>query len=138
MAVKLTEPQARVLVSIVEGAGTTQRFGRWSRQVTDALKRRGLITVRQVELTKEQLGSVYALWRVDLTPEGRRIRDRLLPETQQYPFPAYPALATEQMCLHDPLYPIGGWRCPLKRDHATFHRYVPIRTCVRASNDLNE
>lgn len=131
---KLTESQARVLVSIVEGAGTTQRFGRWSRQVTDALQRRGLIAVRKVELTKEQADSIYALWRVDLTPEGRQIRDRLLPETQQYPFPAYPALATEQMCLHDPLYPIGGWRCPLKRGHATFHRYVPIGACVGLLN----
>ena len=59
--------------------------------MTDALKRRGLITVRKVELTKEQLDFVYALWRIDLTPEGRRIRDSLLPMTEQYSFPAYPA-----------------------------------------------
>lgn len=126
MAVKLSEPQARALVSIVEGAGTTQRFGRWSRQVTDALQRRGLITIRKVDLKKEQAESVYALWRVDLTQEGRRIRDLLIPETQPIPFPAYPALPTDQICGHDPLYPVGGWRCPLKREHATFHRYVPM------------
>jgi hypothetical protein len=135
---KLTEPQARVLVSIVEGAGTTQRFGRWSRQVTDALKRRGLITVREVELTTELSGSVYALWRVDLTAEGRQIRDRLIPNTQQYPFPAYPTLPKEQMCLHDPLYPIGGWRCLLRQGHATFHRYAPARAYVNELNLPNE
>ena len=57
MSGALSLQQKRVFVSIVEGAGTTQRFGRWSRKTTDALQRIGLLIVTHVPAPPE----VYAL-----------------------------------------------------------------------------
>ena len=55
---KLTTEQQRVLVSIVEGAGTTQRFGSWARPTYEALKRRCLITKTKLDAPDD----CYALW----------------------------------------------------------------------------
>jgi hypothetical protein len=118
----LSRQQQRVLVSIVEGAGTTQRFGRWRRHTTDALQRLGLITVTHVPSPPD----TYALWRVDLTPEGRRVRDKLVGAVEPFPFAPYRRRTRAESCLHDPLYPAGPWLCPLKRGHADFHRYYPV------------
>lgn len=119
---KLTAVQQRVLASIVEGAGTTQRFGRWARPTYDALKRRGLITTTKLDAPAD----CYALWRVDLTAEGRSLRDGLTGSVEPFPFPEYPSRPLDESCWHDPHYPAGEWRCPLKMGHANFHRYVPI------------
>lgn len=119
---KLTTEQQRVLVSIVEGAGTTQRFGRWARPTYDALKSRGLITTTKLEAPAD----CYALWRVDLTAKGRSMRDGLTGKVEPFPFPEYPCRPLADSCWHDPHYPVGEWRCPLRKGHAKFHRYVPI------------
>ncbi|MCP3732208.1 hypothetical protein M9978_17445 [Sphingomonas sp. MG17] len=119
---KLTTEQQRVLVSIVEGAGTTQRFGRWARTTYDALKRRGLITTTKLDAPAD----CYALWRVDLTPRGRTERAALIGTVEPFPFPSYPRRSAGDTCWHDPRYPVGEWRCPLKRGHADLHRYVPV------------
>ena len=119
---KLTAQQQRVLVSIVEGAGTTQRFGRWARPTYDALKRHALITTTKLEAPDD----CYALWRVDLTATGRIQRAALVGKVEPFPFPHYPQRSKEESCWHDPRYPVGEWRCPLKKGHAEFHRYVPV------------
>ena len=118
---KLTLEQQRVLVSIVEGAGTTQRFGRWARPTYDALKRRGLITTTKLDAPDD----CYALWRVDLTVKGRAERAALT-SVEPFPFPEYPRRTLQDSCWHDPRYPAGEWRCPLGKGHADFHRYVPV------------
>jgi len=120
---RLTAEQQRVLVSIVEGAGTTQRFGRWARPTYDALKRRDLITTTKLNAPKD----CYALWRVDLTPKGRAERAILIGEVEPFAFPDYPQRAFDDICWHDPHYPAGEWRCPLKKGHADFHRYLPVK-----------
>jgi hypothetical protein len=120
---KLTLEQQRVLISIVEGAGTTQRFGRWASPTYDALKRRDLISTTRLEAPKD----CYALWRVDLTGKGRAERARLLGKVEPFPFPDYPLRTFENSCWHDPHYPAAEWRCPLQKGHADFHRYVPIK-----------
>lgn len=116
---KLTPEQQRVLVSIVEGAGTTQR--RWARPTYDALKRRGLITTTKLDAPAD----CYALWRVDLTAKGRAERAALSGKVEPIPFPHYPRRTLQDSCWHDPRYPVGEWRCPLRKGHADFHRYVP-------------
>jgi hypothetical protein len=120
--VKLTLEQQRVLVSIIEGAGTTQRFGRWARPTYDALKRRGLITTTRLEAPND----CYVLWRVDLTVCGRAQRVALTGKVAPFPFPDYPRRLLADSCWHDPRYPVGEWRCPLKQGHAEFHRYIPV------------
>lgn len=118
----LTPIQQRVLVSLVEGAGTTQRFGRWKRSTIDALQRKGHLTV-----TKAQDGNddIYPVWRIDLTASGRQLRTQLLGTVEPIGYPPYPAQHRSQTCLHDPLYPEVDWRCALKTDHTLFHRYKP-------------
>jgi hypothetical protein len=118
----LSETQQRVLVSLVEGAGTTQRFGRWSRASVDALQRAGLVTVTMLETPPD----CYALARVDLTWEGKVLRDALMFRVESIPFPEYRKYPREEMCWHDPGYPVGEWRCPLRKYHADFHRYIPV------------
>lgn len=117
----LTTRQQRVLVSIVEGAGTTQRFGRWSKATYDALKRRGLMTTKKVDAPDD----CYAVWRVDLTQAGRAERAKLIGLVAPFPFPDYGRWSSESFCWHDPHYPVGEWRCVLKRGHSDFHRYAP-------------
>jgi len=120
--VELTVEQQRVLVSIVEGAGTTQRFGRWARPTYDALKRRGLITITKLNAPKD----CYALWRVDLTSQGRAERAKLIGKVEPFEFPKYAHRTLDDSCWHDPHYPAGEWRCPLRKGHAEFHRYMPL------------
>ncbi|MCG7348389.1 hypothetical protein [Sphingomonas sp. ACRSK] len=100
---KLSTEQQRVLVSIVEGAGTTQRFGRWARPTYDALKRRGLITTTKPKTPAD----CYALWRVDLTAKGRSVRDGLTEMVEPFPLPEYPRRPLADSCWHDPHYPVG-------------------------------
>lgn len=119
---KLTVEQQKVLVSIVEGAGTTQRFGRWTLPTLKALKNCGLITITMIEAPPD----CYALWRVDLTDTGRTERAALEGRVEPFPFPHYPTRTLEDSCWHDPHYPVGEWRCPLKKGHSDFHRYVPV------------
>lgn len=123
---KLSPKQQRVLVSLIEGAGTTQRFGRWTRASVDALQRAKLVTVTMLERPAD----CYALARVDFTDEGRIMRRRLQGTVAPIPFAHLPRRAREDMCWHDPQYPVGEWRCPLKQHHADFHRYVPIEHIV--------
>lgn len=118
----LTLEQERVLVSIVEGAGTTQRFGRWARPTYDALKRCGLIITTKLPAPAD----CYALWRVDLTAKGRAQRAALAGKVEPFPFPDYPWRTLQDSCWHDPRYPVSEWRCPLRKGHTNFHRYVPI------------
>jgi hypothetical protein len=124
MAKVLSPLQQRVLVSIVEGAGTTQRFGRWTRRSMDALQHAGLVNVTHIPTPPEAFA--YALWRVDLTTEGRKARNVIPATVVPIPFAEYRLRTEEDSCLHDPLYPVGKWCCPLKRGHADFHRYYPI------------
>ena len=70
-------------------------------------------------------GDVYAIWRIDLTPAGRKERARLEGQVDPIPFPDYPVLQQTEMCLHDPLYRAGKWRCVLREGHSEFHRYMP-------------
>lgn len=118
----LSEIQKRVLVSLIEGAGTTQRFGRWPRITVDALQRLGLVTVTILDTPPD----CYRLARVDLTSHGRALRDVLSRDVEPIPFPDYRKRALHEMCWHDPHYPVGEWRCPLKKHHADFHRYMPV------------
>lgn len=118
----LSKTQQRVLVSLVEGAGTTQRFGRWSRTTVDALQRAGLVTVTM----RESPPDCYALACVDLTSKGRAVRNALMLRVEPIPFPEYRKYSRQEMCRHDPHYPAGEWRCPLRKHHADFHRYVPV------------
>jgi hypothetical protein len=118
----LSETQQRVLVSLVEGAGTTQRFGRWSRRSVDALQRAGLVTVTMLKTPPD----CYVLACVAFTWEGKILRDALLLSVEPVPFPEYRKYPRDEMCWHDPHYPAGEWRCPLKQHHADFHRYLPV------------
>ena len=102
----LSKTQQRVLVSLVEGAGTTQRFGRWSRTSVDALQRAGLVTVTMLQAPPD----CYALARVDLTSEGRALRNTLRPRVEPIPFPEYRKYPRHEMCWDDPHYPAGEWR----------------------------
>ncbi len=47
-------------------------------------------------------------------------------KVEPLPFPDHPRRTLEDTCWHDPHYPAGEWRCPLKKNHADFHRYVPV------------
>ena len=64
--------------------------------------------------------------RVDLTSEGKALRDALMLRVERIPFPEYRKYSRQEMCWHDPHYPAGEWRCPLRKHHADFHRYVPV------------
>jgi hypothetical protein len=118
----LSKMQQRVLVSLVEGAGTTQRFGRWSRNSVDALQRLGLVTVTMLPTPPD----CYTLACVSLTYAGRALRDDLMLEVEPIGFPDYRRYPRAQMCWHDPHYPVGEWRCVLKEWHVDFHRYMPV------------
>ena len=119
---KLTLEQQRVLVSVIEGAGTTQRFGRWALPTYRVLKRFGLISITLLDAPPD----CYALWRVDLTAKGRAEREAIARKVEPIPFPNYSRRTLDDSCWHDPRYPVGEWRCPLKKGHADFHRYVPV------------
>ena len=118
----LTLTQKRVLVSLVEGAGTTQRFGRWKRGTVDALQRKGLLAIAKVTDGDDD---IYPVWRIDLTDAGRRMRQLLGGTIEPIGFPFYAPQTRNETCLHNPRYPEGNWRCALKRGHSGFHRYKP-------------
>jgi len=111
-----------VLVYIVEGAGTTQLPGRWARPTYDALERRGLITTTKLDAPDD----CYLLWGVDLTARGRAERTALAGKVEPFPFPDYARRTLQDSYWHDPRYPVGERRCPLRMGHADFHRYVSV------------